>query len=84
MQMTELSKSRFYKLTLSVREEGGLFFATSEDKPDVFIAVKTREDLRGAIDTCLKDVFAQQGNRINVYMNCQLSGASVDAVVEIA
>ena len=82
--MLEQPQGRLFKLTLSVEEEGGLYFATSKDQPDVFIAVKSRDELHRAIDTCLKNAYGQSGECVTVYMNCQLSGPSVDAVVEIS
>ncbi len=71
------------KLTLSIEEEGGIIFASSNEFDDLFIAVKSRDDLRRAIDTCLQNAFAQRGEQVKVYMNCQLNGPVIDALVEV-
>ena len=81
--MAQTLAPQFRKLTLSIEEEGGVVFASSKEFKDVFIAVLSRDDLRMAIDTCLQNAFADKGQRVKVYMNCQLTGPSVDAIVEV-
>ena len=71
------------KYTLSIKEKGGVIFASSTDFQDLFIAVLSRDDLRPAIDTCLQNAFAELGEKVKVYMNCRLSGSSIDAIVEL-
>ena len=61
-----------------------MLFVTSKDNPDLFIAVTSREDIRAAVDSCLRSVYGRPGRRVCVYMNCQLSGPTIDAVVEVA
>ena len=70
------------KLTLSIEEKGGVIFAKSAEFEDMFIAVLSRDELRPAIDICLKNAFAGAGQNVNVYLNCQFSGPTVDAIVE--
>jgi hypothetical protein len=72
------------KYTLSVEEKGGVIFASSKDFEDLFIAVLSRDELRPAIDCCLQNVFAETGQTVKVYLNCEFTGPTVDAVVELA
>ena len=81
--MTQALAPQLRKVTLSITEQGGVIFASSKEFEDLFIAVLSRDELRIAIDTCLQNAFAEQGQRVKVYMNCQLNGPSVDAIVEV-
>jgi hypothetical protein len=78
----QTSGPQLRKYTLYLEEEGGLIFASSKDFADIFIAVKSRDDLRIAIDTCLQNAFSEQGKKVRVYLNCEFGGPTVDAVVE--
>ena len=51
---------------------------------DIFISVTSREDIRRAIETCLRNFYGRDGSQVRVYMNCQLTGFTVDAVVEMS
>jgi hypothetical protein len=75
---------RYVKLPLRIEEEGGLYFATCEELKEIFIAVRSRDDIRMAVDTCIRGVYSQKGESVRVFMNCNLVGPQVDAIVEIA
>lgn len=75
---------RYVKLPLRIEEEAGLYFATCEEHKEIFIAVTSQDDIRFAIDTCLRGVYAKSGESVRVFMNCNLVGPQVDAIVEIA
>lgn len=77
------SASKLFKLTLSLEEAKGLYFLSSPTQEDIFIAVTSRDEIRRAVDTCLRNVFGQNGQQVRVYMNCQLQGPTVEAVVEL-
>ncbi len=80
--MNPRPETQLRKYTLSIEEKGGIIFASSADFEDIFIAVKSRDDLRVAIDTCLQNAFAVKGEKVRVYLNCEFTGSTVDAVVE--
>ena len=81
-EMSEASP-RYVKLPLRIEQEGGLYFATCDEHKEIFIAVKTRDDIRMAVDTCLRGVYSQKGENVRVFMNCNLVGPTVDALLEI-
>ena len=79
----QLDTGKLVKLTLSLEESKGLYFLSSPSEKGVFIAVTSPEDIRRAVDVCLRNLYGQDGQQVRVYMNCQLSGPTIDAVVEL-
>ena len=75
--------AKLVKVTLSLEEAKGLHFLTSPGEKGVFIAVKSPEDIRRAVDVCLRNLYEQDGQQVRVYMNCELGGPTIDAVVEL-
>jgi hypothetical protein len=75
---------RYVRLPLRIEQEGGLYFATCEEHKEIFIAVKSRDDIRMAVDTCIRGVYSQKGEIVRVFMNCNIVGPQIDAIVEIA
>jgi ethanolamine utilization protein EutP (predicted NTPase) len=71
------------KYSLSIEEEGGIVFASSDDFKDIFIAVLSRSDLPFAIDTCLQQALSEAGKKVRVYVSCAIDGPTVEAVVEM-
>ncbi len=75
--------AKLVKVTLTLDESKGLYFLTSPGEQGVFIAVTSPDDIRRAVDVCLRNLYEQDGQQVRVYMNCQLIGPTIDAVVEL-
>ena len=81
--MEALATPNIFKISLALEESQGMFFVTSAPRPDIFVAITSHEHLRPAVETCLKKSFANEGRRVNVYMNGKLGGPVLDAVIEV-
>ena len=79
----QLADTQLLKIPLAVEESKGLFYVSSPAHEDMFIAVTAREDIRRAVDTCLRNIYGKDGRQVRVYMNCQLGGRELEAVVEL-
>lgn len=70
-------------ITLLRENEAGVIFMTCEDLPELFLAVTSDDEIRGAIDRGLKNAFFAEGRRVSVYTNGSINGPAIDAMVRV-
>lgn len=83
--MTSLSESNkeYLEYALSREDEAGMIFACCDQIPQMFIAVKSENDLRDAIDTCLKNAHRDYEGSVSVYTNGSISGPLIRTIVRV-
>jgi hypothetical protein len=72
------------ELCLTREDSAGLIFISSQERPDLFIAIKDESDLRPAVEKCLKNAYAGQANRVQVYVNGKIDGPQIGVMVKLA
>ena len=66
-----------------VREDAaGLIMLSCEKIPEMFAAVTSEDQIRPAIDTCLKNALSREGVKIQVFTNGRLDLPVIAAVVK--
>jgi hypothetical protein len=68
---------------LDRENEAGIIFMTSEELPELFLAVKSDEDVRPAIDRGLKNAFCRDGYEVFVYTNGSITGPTIATMVRV-
>ncbi len=76
-------KGLSFPVTLRREDECGLIFIDCEHIRELFLTVKSDEEVRQAIDRGLKNAFSESGKRVQVYTNGSISGPTIDAFVHI-
>jgi len=71
------------KFPMTREDRGGVAFLSCEKIPGLFIAAKDNEEIRDAIDSCLKEALGEEGRKVHVYTNGSLVGPTINTVVEI-
>ena len=71
------------EFTLTREDEGGVAFLSCDRLPDLFIAATSDEEIRSAIDGCMKEALKDRGERVQVFTNGRLRGPSIGVVVKI-
>lgn len=70
-------------LTLDRENEAGIIFMTCALLPELFLAVKTDDEIRAAIDSGLRNAFSKEGHEVSVYTNGSISGPKIGTMVRV-
>ena len=70
-------------VTLNLESEAGVIFLTCKEIPELFVAVTSDGEIRGALDRSLKNAFCKEGREVFVYTNGSLSGPEIGAMVRV-
>ena len=71
------------KLTFKIEDKAGVVFVSNAEFPELFVVVNDRNGILPALDEALHTLLGDGNFGVRVYMNCQKSGPSIDAMVEI-
>jgi hypothetical protein len=74
-------RGRSVPVLLRREDECGLIFIDCEALPELFLAVKSENEIRSVIDKGLKNAFSENGTRVQVFTNGSISGPTIDAFV---
>jgi hypothetical protein len=77
------AKGRFVPVVLRREDECGLIFIDCDDIPELFLAVKSEDEIRSVIDRGLKNAFLENGKSVQVFTNGSISGPTIDACVHL-
>lgn len=77
------SSTECYEFPIRREDQEGLVLLSCEKIPDMFAAVMSEDDIRTAIDTCLKNALARSGERVQVFTNGKLDGPIISTIVKI-
>ena len=75
------NNGHYVPVTLRRESEGGIIFISCDDMPELFIAVRSDEEIRNALDCGLKGAFSRDGRRVQVFTNGKITEPLIDAVV---
>ena len=71
-----------YDFPIIREDDGGLIMLSCEKIPEMFAAVTCEDEIRSAIDTCLKNALTRNGRKIQVFTNGRLDVPIIAAVVK--
>ena len=77
-------EGQFVPVKLIRQDEGGVVFISCEELPEMFVAVKSEEEVYWALDSSLKSAFSKEGRRVQVYTNGKISGPTINAAVYVS
>lgn len=73
----------FVPVTLNRETEADIIFISCKSLPELFLVVKSEDDVRNVIDRGLKGAFSRPGRRVQVFTNGKISGPTIDAMVRL-
>ena len=79
-----MSTMLFKEYTIKREDAAGVAFLSCENLPDLFIAATEPEEIRMALDACLRRAMENEGKSAQVFTNGDLSGPTIHTVVKIA
>lgn len=59
--------SKFVEFTIRREDAAGVAFLSCEKIPDLFIAATSDEEMRKALDSCLKKAMEIEGKKVQVF-----------------
>ena len=71
-----------YDFPISREDAAGLIMLSCEKIPEMFAAVTSEDQIRPAIDTCLKNALSGDGVKIQVFTNGRLDVPVIATVVK--
>ena len=71
-----------YYFPIAREDAAGLIMLSCEKIPEMFAAVKSEDEIRSAIDVCLKNALSRDGIKIQVFTNWRLDVPVIGAVVK--
>jgi hypothetical protein len=74
--------STCYDFPIQREDVEGIIMLSCDKIPEMFAAVMTEEEIRPAIDTCLKNALGRDGVKIQVFTNGRLDVPVIAAVVK--
>lgn len=74
-------EGQFIPVQLHREVEGGVIFLSCEQLPELFVAVTSDDHTRKALESGLKNAFASDEKRVQVFTNGKVDGPTIDAVV---
>ena len=77
------SEGQFIAVTLRREDEAGIAFLGCDEMPELFIAVKSDDEIRNAIDCGLKGAFSKDGRQVQVFTNGKIAEPSISVVVRL-
>ena len=71
-----------YDFPIIRMDDAGLIMLSCDKIPEMFAAVTSEDQIRAAIDTCLKNALGKDGVKIQVFTNGRLDVPVIAAVVK--
>ena len=73
-----------YEFPIDRSDEQGLILLCCAKIPEMFAAVRSEDEIRTAIDLCLKNALSGNGRHIQVFTNGRLDGPVIGALVKVS
>jgi hypothetical protein len=77
------ASTQCYDFPISREDAEGLIMLSCDKIPEMFAAVTSEDQIRPAIDTCLKNALGRDGVKVQIFTNGRLNVPVIATVVKV-